>query len=197
MAVVSVALVAACSAIFALIYLHSSRLASVVGVAREVPQGQVVEAVDLKEVDVALADGIEAVPVSDASEVIGRPASITLLPGTLLSPADVGTAETLPSGQAVVGVDLKPGMLPAGGVVDGEPVLVVLTGASGSAVTATSSRSSSVIATATVVGVDDDPDDSGAGDVVVSVEVPSHVAPLVADSSAAGQAALVQVGGTP
>jgi SAF domain len=197
MAVVSVALVAACSAIFALIYLNSSRLASVIGVSREVPQGQVVQASDLREVDVTLADGVEAVPVSDASEVIGKPASITLLPGTLLSPADIGATQALASGEAVVGVDLKPGMLPAGGVVQGEPVLVVLTGPSGSPVTDTSSGSSDVMTTATVVGVDDDPDDSGTGDIVVSVEVPSRVAPLVADSSAAGQAALVQVGGTP
>jgi len=205
MAVMSIAVVATCSALFALIYVHSSRLVSVIAVTHQITQGELIEASDLRQVDVALAGGVTAVPVSDAAQVIGRPASVTLLVGALLSPADVGGAQELASGQSVVGVDLKPGMLPASGVQPGEPVLVVLTGPTGSPVTSdggtnqsgkSATGGQSVVA-ASVVGVNDAPDDSGAGDVVVSVEVPVTSASLIAGWSAAGQAALVQIGGSP
>jgi hypothetical protein len=203
MAVASFLVVATCAALFALIYVHSSRLVAVIGVDRSVPQGQTVEVGDLRQVDVSLAAGVEVVPVTDASQVIGKRASVTLLAGTLLSPSDVESVWQLAAGQAVVGVDLKPGMMPATGVVPGETVLVVLTSPSGTAISSTASSGTSgsgssvppsVIATATVVG--DASDDSGSGATVVSVEVPLAVAPLVADSSAAGQAALVLVDGS-
>jgi hypothetical protein len=205
MAVISVVVVVTCAALFALIYVHSSRLVAVVGVAREVPQGQTVEVGDLRQVDISLASGVDVVPVADASAVIGKVASVSLLAGTLITPSDVGGSQVLSSGQAVVGIDVKPGMMPEAGVEPGETVLVVLTTPTGTAIGTSSSSSGSsvsddqpttpdVIATATVMGVDNSPDDSGSGDAVVSVDVPIADAPLVADSSAAGQAALVQVG---
>jgi hypothetical protein len=233
MLVVSVVTVVTCSTLFALIYLHSSRLVAVIGVTRLVPQGQTVQSIDLRQIDISLAAGVELIPVSSADQVIGRRAAVTLLAGTLLSPLDVGGSHLLPSNQAIVGIDLKPGMLPAEGVEAGESVAVVLTGPAGTAVSdengsgsyasgvssagstttttttdsngsidqpdvsgSTSSADPVVISSATVVAVNTNPDDSGAGDVVVSVEVPATVAPLVADSSAAGQAALVQIGGS-
>ena len=180
-AVVSIAIVATCSALFSLIYVHSSRLVSVIALTHQVTQGEVIGASDLRQVDVALAGGVSSVPVSDANLVIGKPAAVTLLAGTLLSPSDVGGARTLATGQSVVGVDLKPGMLPASGVEPGESVLVVLTGPAGSPVSTggatgqsgkqTSGESAGLTA-ATVVAVNSSPDNSGSGDVVVSVQVP-------------------------
>lgn len=203
-AVASIAVVATCSALFALIYLHSSRLVSEIAVTHEVLQGEPIEGSDLRQADVALSGGVSGIPVSDAGQVIGRPAAVTLVAGTLLSPSDVGSAAALPSGQSVVGMDLKPGMLPASGVEPGESVLVVLTGPAGTPVAqgvSTRSANSEVsgqsndVTAATVVGVDTSPDDSGSGDVVVSVQVPLAIASLVANWSAAAQVALVQVGG--
>jgi hypothetical protein len=209
MAVMSVVVVATCAALFALIYVHSTHLVSVVGVARQIPQGQTIEVSDLRQVDISISAGVDVVPVADASAVIGKQASVTLLAGTLISPSDVGATQELPADRAIVGIDVKPGMMPAAGVEEGETVLVVLTAPAGTGITTgTSSKSTgsngsvdgepaaaNVIATATVVGVDNSPNDSGSGDAVVSVDVPLAEAPLVADSSAAGQAALVLVGG--
>jgi hypothetical protein len=205
MAVMSIAVVATCAALFALIYVHSTHLVAVVGVTRQIPQGQTVEVSDLRQVDISISAGVDVVPVADASEVIGKQASVTLLAGTLITPSDVGATQELPADRAIVGIDLKPGMMPAAGVEEGETVLVVLTAPAGTGIsTGRSSNQASVsgepaaanvIATATVVGVDNSPNDSGSGDAVVSVDVPLAEAPLVADSSAAGQAALVLVGG--
>jgi hypothetical protein len=183
-AVASLAVVVVCAALFAVIYVHSSRLVAVIGVARQVPQGQALEVGDLRQIDVSIAGGVDVVPVTDASEVIGRQASVTLLPGTLLSPSDLGVAQVLPAGQAIVGVDLT---TPAGTALS-----VDNPGAAGSKST---QSQPTVIATATVIGVNSSPDDGGSGDVVVSLDVPLLKAPLIADTSAAGQAALVLVGG--
>ena len=49
MAVMSIVVVATCAALFALIYVHSSRLVAVVGVARQIPQGQMVQVGDLRQ----------------------------------------------------------------------------------------------------------------------------------------------------
>jgi hypothetical protein len=210
LAVGSVALVAACTALFALIYTHSTREISVIEVARPVMQGQLLTSSDIQEAQIGGVGGVELVPYADASQVVGKPAAVSLVTGVLLAPGDVDTSGSLARGEAVVGIDLKPGMLPASGVEPGETVMVVLTEPSGSPVsTQTSDRNSSsaaggqqtsisptVIGTATVVGVDDFPDDSSEGDVVVSVELSAEVAPVVADASAAGQAALVEVAPT-
>ncbi len=206
MAVASIAVVATCSALFALLYVHSSRLVAEIGVSHQVAQGEIIEGSDLRQVDVALSGGMSAVPVSDAAEVIGKPAAVTLLAGTLLIPEDLGGPPALSSGQSIVGMDLKPGMLPAAGVEPGEGVLVVLTGPAGEQVTGSASSQSDAsrmsgqsqdVVVATVAGVDTSPDDSGAGDVVVSVQVPLANASQIADWSAAGQVALVQTGGSP
>jgi hypothetical protein len=211
MIVASLCLVVTCAAGFTLVYLHSTKLVAVIAIARNVPVGQSIEVADLKQVNISLAGGLATVPVTEASSVIGRKASVALVAGSLLTSAEIGDTATLPSGQAIVGVDLKPGMLPAGGVAAGETVQVVLTGPAGTPVgegsTSTTTDSSGsdsgssislsaeVITSAEIVAVNDDPDDTGSGDVVVSVEVPVDDAPLVADASAADQAALVQVGG--
>ncbi|MGO9341314.1 MAG: SAF domain-containing protein [Acidimicrobiales bacterium] len=206
MAVASIAVVATCSALFALLYVHSSRLAAEIAVSRQVAQGEIIERSDLRQVDVALSGGVSAVPVSDADQVIGKPAAVTLLAGSLLTPSDIGGLPALSSGQSIVGMDLKPGMLPAAGVEVGESVLVVLTGPAGTPVTGNpptqtgksgAPGQSKDVTVATVVGVDTSPGDSGAGDVVVSVQVPLTSASLVANWSAAGQVALVQIGGSP
>jgi hypothetical protein len=219
MAALSVAIIMACTALFVVIYLHSTHLVAVIGVTQEISQGNLVEASDLRQVDLTATSGVQTVPVSAAQQVIGRPAAVTLLPGTLLTPEEIGGSRRISSNEAVVGVQLKPGMFPASGLINGEDVLVVLTGPVGSAVSGGGDQNSSgsgsspnsdgssgsgssststaptVISTATVVGVNDNPDGSGSGDITASVEVRASDAPLVADSSAAGQVALVQIGG--
>jgi hypothetical protein len=208
MTIVSVLLVAACSGVFGLIYVHASRLVAVLGIAQEVSQGQPLEPGDLHEVDVGLMSGVSTIPVADADQVMGKPAAVPLLAGTLLARADVEETSAIPSDSAIVGVDVKPGMFPASGVEPGESVLVVLTAPPGSSLSTQGTSgangsesgqgqsvdSPSAIGTATVVSVNESPGDSSEGDIVVSLEIGSSIAPLVADASATGQAALIEVG---
>lgn len=222
LAALSVAVIVMSSALFALIYVHATHLVAAIGVVRNISQGETMKASDFRQVDVAFGTGIDIVPVSSAGAVFGKPAAVPLLAGALLIPGDIGVSRPLSSKEAIVGVDLKPGMFPANGLNTGEHVLVVLTGPAGSPVSSgnddsdgngqssgsptsdtsqsssgsTVSNSPSVIAKATIVGVETNPDDSGSGDLAASLDVSSSVAPLIADSSVEGQVALVQIGGT-
>jgi hypothetical protein len=50
--------------------------------------------------------------VSAADQVIGKPAATTLLPGTLLTPEQLGASQLPAAGQAIVGLDLKGAQMP-------------------------------------------------------------------------------------
>jgi hypothetical protein len=199
----SLLLVAVCSALFAVAYSNAARQESVLALTEPVDQGALILRSDLEAVRAALAPGIRAIPSTDASQVIGRRASVGLEPGSLLVAADITSAVAPPAGEALVGLALKAGQLPASGVSAGELVDIVLTGAPGTPDTATSSlqpdasASSPGIVLAASVPVEDVESGSAASEtetVNVSVLVASPVAPLVANASVAGQVALIVVG---
>lgn len=209
----SLALVALCVAVFTTLYLHAGRQVEVIALSGPVAQGATIDASDLTAVRVSLSPGIDPVPVASASEVVGKRAAVALVPGTLLTPADLTVSSGVPSGDALVGVDLRNGLMPAEGLVPGDTVDVVLTAPPGSpdsdtaAVTvpahgrtsatapaAVSFGIGSVLATDAVVeDVSVPSDGSSPGEVVVSLVLPVDIAPVVANASAAGQAALVRV----
>jgi SAF domain len=207
-AIASLALVTSCVAIFTSLYLHAGNRVAVLAVARDVPQGHVVMSDDLIVVSISLSPGLSPVLAGDLRGVVGRRAAVSLLPGTLLGVKDLAVRQGPARGNAVVGVATKAGQLPAGGVATGDTVDVIFTGspatlATGAApgVAATSSSATSeqveiggiLAPNATVTGVAA-PSSSSPDTIVVSVLVPSTLAPLVASASAAGQAALVLVG---
>jgi SAF domain len=205
-AVASLALVTLCVAIFTSLYLHAGNRVAVLAVAHDVPQGHIVTSDDLAVVSISISAGLSPVSARDASRVVGRRAAVSILRGTLLSLKDLAVVSGPARGRAVVGVATKAGQLPAGGVSTGDTVDVILTGspatlAGGSAGPVATSGSiagtlelGGVLASnATVTGVAA-PSPSSPDTIVVSVLVPSSVAPLVASASAAGQAALVLVG---
>jgi hypothetical protein len=189
-------------------YIHAGNRVAVLALTRDVPQGHRISSGDLAVVRISLSAGLSPVPASDLSRVVGRTAAVSLFPGTLLSLKELAVHNGLVTGQAVVGVATKAGQLPAGGVADGDTVDVVLTGSLGAfdsgasagiaptspAVAAEQAQGSGVLApNATVTGVAT-PTSSNPDTIVVSVLIPSSLAPLVANASAAGQIALVLVG---
>jgi hypothetical protein len=199
----SLLLVAVCSALFAVAYSNAAHQESVLALTEPVDQGALILPSDLKAVRAALAPGINTIPSTDASRVINRRASVGLEPGSLLVTADITNGDVLPSGEALVGLALKAGQLPASGVSAGELVDIVLTGAPGAPDTATSSLQPEpsaldpgivLAASVPVEDVESGSATSESGTVNVSVLVESPVAPLVANASVAGQVALIVVG---
>jgi hypothetical protein len=208
LAIGSLALVIACVAIFVSVYLSAGRQVAVLAMAKAVPQGQVVQISDLTTVRLSAGPGIDSMPASRATDVIGRRAAQILEPGTLLTENDLVTRYAPPAGESIVGVSLKEGQLPASGVAPGETVDVVLTEPQGEQESVAASPSiedpatstpgapvttagTVLVADATVLDASSPTNDSGTVDV--SLLTGTALAPLVASASAAGQVALIVV----
>jgi hypothetical protein len=208
LAIGSFALVMCCMALFLSVYLQAGQRVAVLALAHDVPQGHTIDRADLTVVKIAYSKSLAPVPASEVDRVVGRKAFVPLLSGTLLTANELGRHRGPSQGLAVVGVATKAGQLPAGGVAVGDSVDVILTGSpatlTGGATDGSSPTNSPAAAgpleiggvlapNATVVGVAD-PNASSPDTIVISVVIPTSMAPLVASASAAGQAALVLVG---
>jgi hypothetical protein len=206
-AIASFALVASCVAIFTTIYAHAGNRVEVLAVVHTVPQGQAVTARDLVVVSISISSRLSPVPARYLGRVVGRRTLVSLLPGSLLNLKELATSNDPEQGKAVVGVATKVGQLPAGGVATGDTVDVVLTGspttlgggapagiAAPNGLATGQLEIGGVLARSAKVTAVAHPTSSNSDTIVVSVSVPSELAPIVASASAAGQVALVLVG---
>jgi hypothetical protein len=189
----AVMLVVGCSAISASLVLASGDTVSVLTVTRAVPAGQRVSAADLGTADIS-GSGLTAVDAASREEVVGMTAAVDLLPGTLLSDAMV-TPEPVPGpGQAVVGLSLKPGLLPEAEVRAGTAVMLVQLAApvGAPATIDIGAPDEQVLApTARVLSEAADPTTGGR---LVSLLVDQAVAAEVSRAAAAGMVSLVVIG---
>ena len=112
LAVAAVVLILVSAAIGATLVVRAGDRSEVLAVARTVPVGQQLTASDLKRVRISTDPGLHAIPVSAAPQVVGKTAATTLLPGTLLTPEQLGASQLPGPGQAIVGLDLKGAQMP-------------------------------------------------------------------------------------
>jgi hypothetical protein len=161
---------------------------SVLAMARTVEIGEVVEAGDLRAVQVSSDPGVRTVPSVDRSRVVGRPAAVRLLAGSLLSPAEVGEGAGLADGMALIGAVLKAGQFPIG-LAPGDTVSLVETASPTSA--PYGGGTTSEPSTATVVAVE--PGADGSGNTSVSLQLPTAAAKAMASAGAAGRLNLIVV----
>lgn len=189
--VAGVLLVVGCALAFGVASLRVAKGERVLAVAQGVPVGQVLQPGDLQIVRVSPSSGLEPVPASAEAGLLGRPAAVALVAGTLLTPADLGSPPPGAAGSDVVALALKAGAYPPS-LGPGERVEVVpVVGGAG-----TTSGSAAPLSgrlhpvTAVVVALAAAPSGSSA-DAVVSLDVASSDAAGVASLAAAGQAALV------
>ena len=224
LAAASVLLVALCVAVFAGAYIHAGERVPALEVVRPVAAGQRLSASDLASVRVAVPASLPTVPVAEAARVIGQIAAVPLAPGDVgrvAAPppgeAVVGVSAApagLPAGGVSVGASVEvvltgpPGSPDTAGAgatgAGGAPVLGSASpGASADASAGTSPGSSGaspggvgsvLVPSARVVAFAAPAAASGSSRLVVSLQVPAVLAPMVATASAAGQVALVLVG---
>jgi len=212
-AVASLIVVCASVAAFADLYASAGHKTAAVVVEQSLVQGQAITAAQLGQADVSVSSGVDYVPVAEASALIGKRAAAAVPAGSLLTPGDLTSAPALPTGSAVVGLALKDGQFPASGLVPGEQVMIVQTAipgsplsapvtgsqsttppsASGTGSTVLSGSATGVLVAQAMVFAASAPsaNSSGGFAVLVSVEVPSAIAPDVATASSAGQVSLV------
>ncbi len=177
----------------AALYIQTGHRVAVLAVAVPLTEGQQITAQDLVVADVSLDPAVASIPASQESSVVGKRAAMQLAPGALLARADVTNAPLQPAGTSVVGVQLKPGQLPAGRLSVGEQVELVYTPSSAQSALSTGSASSTQLPTtvaATIVNV-------GAvdtqGNETVDVAVTATLAPGLAAQAATGDIALIAV----
>jgi hypothetical protein len=151
-----------------------------------VPPGDVIQRDDLRVLEVAgIADSISA---SEVGEVVGKTATVGLVPGQILN-QDMLTTESIPAeGERVVGLELDATRAPEG-LVAGDVVTVVAVPPSGEAGTSSSLQAPAVLAETarveSIVRVE------GAGTRLALV-VPEARANRMAAYGAAGRVAVVQ-----
>ena len=180
----------ACTLAAVVVYGRVGDRRAVLAVARGVDVGETVEASDLRVVHVSTEPGLRTIPATQRSGILGRPAAVRLVPGSLLSPDEIGDGAALPEGMALVGAILKPGQFPLG-LAPGDTVALVAAPASGAGVVVTAD-SVAEPPTATVVAVERAAD--ATGNTTVSLQLPANAASLVAGAGAAGRLNLVVVG---
>ena len=186
------AVAVACGSIAALLYGAAGARRPVLAVARAVQAGETISASDLTTVRVPSNPGLSPVPAQDASAVVGRQAAVPLVPGTLLTPADLSSGPILGPGLASVGFDLKAGHSP-GGLVPGAVVMVVVVPAGGGPGGGTQGPSV-LVDSAKVLSLVPPSASSGNGDTEMTLAVPTALAAQVASAGAQGEVALVGLG---
>lgn len=93
--------------------------------ARDVRQGEIIEASDLRVVYLSSDGDVARLAEGDVSRVAGRVALTDLPRGTVLTPALVAALPVLGEGEGVVGLALEPGQFPSAGLRPGDRVNVV------------------------------------------------------------------------
>jgi hypothetical protein len=189
-----VLLILAGAAVAAQLYLQVGGRTAVLAVARPVPAGHTIAEQDPVEVRISVDPALHAVPAADRNQVVGKVATVALLPQSLL-PREAVAATAVPAAdQAIVGVALKPGQMPDE-LKAGDQVMLVLTPPTGGGAANPIQRTSDVLvsqAQVFSVRVTDTGDAT-----VVSVVVSRQDAAAVARAQATGQVSLVLVAASP
>lgn len=189
--VAGVVLVVGCALAFAVASVRMSTGTEVLAVAQPVPAGQTLTASDLRIVRLSRAVGLNPVLAGSEGSVLGRPAAVALVPGTLLVSGDVGSPPAAAAGFATVALALKAGAFPPS-LGPGDQVAVVPVAATSASSGGAPLTGSLRTVQAVVVEVGQAPSGSSA-DSIVTLQVSPTDAAQVAQLAAAGQAALVQL----
>jgi len=158
---------------------RSDHTIAVLAVARPVAAGQVVTPADLRIAHIS-GSGVAAMSAASLATVVGETATSSLAPGTLLVSSMLARSSVPAVGSQLVAVAEKSTLVPVG-VTSGRYVsLVQVPAAQGNP---TGDAGSVLVDRALVVGVRSDPT---GGTTVLSVQVPSSLAPAVARAVATG-----------
>ena len=182
----SIALVAAGGLLSVMLESASEQRTQVLVVSQPLAFGQVITAQDLSVASISLDPALQPVDASALSSIVGKHAAAQLEPGSTLTRSDVTSAALVGPGQQLVGVQAKPGQLPATPLVPGEQVVIVTTPGQDN----TGSTSAGVPTTLTAQVVRVGAADSS-GDVTVDVAIDANDGPTLAARASTGNIAIV------
>jgi hypothetical protein len=190
MIALAVAMAGAGVLVSATVYSRTDHREAVVMVMQPVAAGAVITAADLGATSVSVGTGIRVIPATQLTQVSGEIAAVALRPATLLSPADLTTAQPPGPGQVLVPASVKPSVVPVSGLFPGDHVLVVATpGDQGQAGSSAGSPSLTAPVPGVVEAVSGVPDADGVD--VVDLLVSDAAGAAVAEQVSTGQFALI------
>jgi hypothetical protein len=190
--VAGVLLVVGSALVFATIWSRAGSETRVLVLTRSVDAGHVLVSSDLRSANVSTGQGVATIPATSESSVVGRTTAVPLSAGSLLNPDALGSGRALRSGEAVVGLALKPGTFPSS-LAPGDHVRVVdTTGATSTSGNAAPARTSSGGATGVVMAIGADAS-AADGSAVVSLRLDDEDADGVAQLASAEHASLVLI----
>ncbi|GLY76805.1 hypothetical protein [Actinoallomurus iriomotensis] len=189
MAALAVLLIVGGALISAYLVMVSGQRVPVISIAQPVAAGQRIPASALREVQVSSTGGLDYIPWGDRAKVTQTFATVTLVKGALLTNGMISTGSSVTKGSVVVGLALKPGQLPAGGLQPGDRVALYAVSSQGGQ---SGTQSGTVLAPAATVYdvVQPGQNDIQADQISVSVTVPVDQAPEVTQASSAGAVAV-------
>lgn len=187
---IGVLLVVVCAAGGVVAGMQLGQRESVLALARPVAVGDVVSAQDLKQVSIAVDSGMDVLPASSASSVVGQPIAYSLPAGSLLTRSELGSPQVPAQGKAIAAVGLKDGQFPPD-LTPGTTVAVLTTPGLGTTSGTSTGSAQSSSWTAVVTAVSSNPN---AQTTVVSLQLSESDARALA-SAPAGQLSLVAISG--
>ncbi|WP_432976835.1 SAF domain-containing protein [Dactylosporangium sp. CA-233914] len=95
-------------------------------VSHKVAYGAAIQDSDLTVINVNAAVGLDPIPAAQRAQVVGQHAAADLYPGTLLIRDQLTKAAIPAPGQQLIGIELKPGQLPARTLKPGDAVVLVV-----------------------------------------------------------------------
>lgn len=176
---------------FAVLWMNAGDRVPVLAVAHRVAAGQVITSADVTVVRVSADPTLHPLSADLRDDVVGRTASVDLLPGTLLVREHLASGSLLEDGDAVVGVALRGSQLPTQDLRAGDRVLVVRTAVPSDSEDAGDDDIGRVLTEAIVFEASDE--DISTGEVTVSIVVDEERAAAVAGAAAAGLVSLVLI----
>lgn len=172
------------------VYTQAQHTVTVFTTAGTVERGHTFTARDLTTLTITPGQRVTGFTTGQAAQIIGNVATVTLPAGSMITRTAVAASLPVASGQAVVGIAVKPSQMPAIGFAAGDQVVV--TPIAGQGGTVVSKQAAPVDVSAVVV--DAPVTDPTTGLVVVDVSVTSSEASDLAGRAAAGQVALYLTG---
>lgn len=190
----AVALIAVGGLLAAFAFYAATRTGTYLAVARPVTAGATVTDADLVSVQVNSAVGLSPVAASQRGQVIGKRAKVSLVPGTLLTRAQLTDTELVGPGEQQVGIGLKPERMPARKLSPGDTVQLVATDDPNAASSTDNDNSSTSTERYPGTVVDSSPQTDTDSTTVVYVAVAGSDAPRIVALAAAGRVGLVLTG---
>jgi Flp pilus assembly protein CpaB len=177
-------------------YKAGSSRQSVLAASHGLSAGHVLQASDLRVVDISTDGGLDLVLAAQEESVLGRPVGVAIAAGSPLASTELGSVPPVNAGEAVVGVLCKAGQYPPS-LAPGDRVELVDSGgmggnASQAPLPSGTQNSAAPTLLATVIGVDA-PTDTATVGMIVSLRLTALDAPSVARAAAAGRISLILV----